>query len=125
RSIGIGHRLTQPSSSRSSSRCWHVWAVPSFAVPAYVPPLRDIRFVLANVVDLPGLSDLEAYRHADPETCFGLIDEAGRFLAEVFGPLNTVGDRVGSVLDAAGNVVTPPGFRDAYRRYVDAGWGAV
>jgi alkylation response protein AidB-like acyl-CoA dehydrogenase len=94
-------------------------------VPAYVPPLRDIRFVLANVVDLPGLSDLEAYRHADPETCFGLIDEAGRFLAEVFGPLNTVGDRVGSVLDAAGNVVTPPGFRDAYRRYVDAGWGAV
>ena len=41
------------------------------------------------------------------------------------GPLNRVGDTVGSGLDSDGNVVTPPGFREAYRRYVDAGWGAV
>jgi alkylation response protein AidB-like acyl-CoA dehydrogenase len=93
-------------------------------VADYVPPSRDIRFVLEHVVDLAGLAALPAYRHADSETCFGLIDEAGRFLAEVFAPLNVVGDQVGSVL-ADGNVVTPPGFRDAYRRYVDAGWGAV
>ena len=91
----------------------------------YVPPFRDIRFVLSNVVDLPGLAALEAYRHADPDTCFGLIDEAGRFLAEVFGPLNTIGDRFGSVLRPDGTVETPPGFREAYRRYVDSGWGAV
>lgn len=94
-------------------------------MPDYVPPLRDIRFVLEHVVDLPGLASLPAYVHADPEMCFGLIDEAGRFLADVFAPLNVVGDRVGSVLDPDGNVVTPPGFRDAYRRYVEAGWGAV
>ncbi|HEX3541814.1 MAG TPA: acyl-CoA dehydrogenase [Acidimicrobiales bacterium] len=94
-------------------------------MPDYVPPFRDIRFVLEQVADLPSLAKLAAYQHADPDTCFGLIDEAGRFLADVFGPLNTVGDRVGSVLTADGEVKTPPGFREAYQRYVDAGWGAV
>ncbi|MDQ1439803.1 MAG: 3-(methylsulfanyl)propanoyl-CoA dehydrogenase [Acidimicrobiaceae bacterium] len=94
-------------------------------MPDYAPPFRDIRFVLEQIVDLPGLAKLEAYQHADPDTCFGIIEEAGRFLAEVFGPLNRIGDQVGSVLDQAGNVVTPPGFRQAYQAYVDAGWGAV
>jgi alkylation response protein AidB-like acyl-CoA dehydrogenase len=94
-------------------------------VPDYAPPFRDIRFVLDHVVDLPGLTQLEAFGHADADTCRGVIEEAGRFLAQVFGPLNRVGDRVGSVLDDAGNVVTPPGFRDAYAAYVDAGWGSV
>jgi alkylation response protein AidB-like acyl-CoA dehydrogenase len=94
-------------------------------VPDYAPPFRDIRFVLERVVDLQGLAKLEAYHHADPDTCFGIIEEAGRFLAEVFGPLNRIGDQVGSILDHAGNVVTPPGFRQAYQAYVDAGWGAV
>ena len=65
-------------------------------MPDYVPPFRDIRFVLEQVVDLPGLAKLEAYQHADPDSCFGIIDGAGRFLAEVFGPLNAVGDRIGA-----------------------------
>src|SRR5713101_900122 len=91
----------------------------------YVPPLNDIRFVLEHVVDLPGLAKLEPYRHADPETVFGIIEESGRFMAEVLGPLNRIGDTVGSQLDDDGNVTTPPGFKHAYDQYVDAGWGAV
>ena len=91
----------------------------------YVPPLRDIRFVLEQLVDLRGLSKLEAYGHADPGTVLGVIEESGRFMAEVVGPLNRVGDTAGSTLDGDGNVTTPPGFRETYRQYVDAGWGAV
>jgi 3-(methylthio)propanoyl-CoA dehydrogenase len=91
----------------------------------YVPPLRDIRFVLEQLVDLDGLSKLEAYAHADPDTVLGVIEESGRFMAEVVGPLNQVSDTAGSTLDGDGNVTTPPGFREAYRQYVDAGWGAV
>src|SRR6516164_9750994 len=91
----------------------------------YVPPLRDIRFVLEQLVDLRGLSKLEAYGHADPGTVLGVIEESGRFMAEVVGPLNRVGDTAGSTLDGDGNVTTPPGFRETYRHYVDAGWGAV
>ena len=91
----------------------------------YVPPLRDIRFVLEQLVDLDGLSKLEAYGHADPDTVFGVIEESGRFMADVVGPLNRPGDAVGSTLDGDGKVTTPPGFSEAYRQYVDAGWGAV
>jgi 3-(methylthio)propanoyl-CoA dehydrogenase len=91
----------------------------------YVPPLRDIRFVLDQIVDLHGLSKLGAFAHADPDTVLGVIEESGRFMAEVVGPLNQVGDTAGSTLDGDGNVTTPPGFREAYRQYVDAGWGAV
>ena len=91
----------------------------------YVPPLRDIRFVLEQLVDLPSLFKLEPYHHADPGTVFGVIEESGRFMADVLGPLNRVGDTVGSTLDSDGKVTTPPGFSEAYRQYVHAGWGAV
>jgi 3-(methylsulfanyl)propanoyl-CoA dehydrogenase len=91
----------------------------------YVPPLRDIRFVLEQLADLPGLCKLGAFAHVDPDTVAGVIEESGRFAAGVVGPLNRVGDTVGCVLDSAGNVTTPPGFTDAYEQYVEAGWGAV
>jgi alkylation response protein AidB-like acyl-CoA dehydrogenase len=91
----------------------------------YVPPLRDIRFVLEQLVELDGLSKLEAFAHADPETVFGVLEESGRFMADVVGPLNRIGDTAGSTYDGDGQVSTPPGFREAYRQYVDAGWGAV
>ena len=91
----------------------------------YVPPLRDIRFVLEQLVNLDGLSKLKAYGHADPDTVFGVLEESGRFMADVVGPLNRPGDAIGSTLDGDGKVTTPPGFSEAYRQYVDAGWGAV
>ena len=46
-------------------------------------------------------------------------------MADVMAPLNRVGDAIGSRLDEKGRVTTPPGFREAYRQYVAAGWGAV
>ena len=91
----------------------------------YVPPLRDIRFVLEQLADLHGLSKLKAYEHADPDTVLGVIEESGRFMADVIGPLNRTGDTVGCTLGDDGQVTTPPGFSEAYRQYVDAGWGAV
>ena len=91
----------------------------------YVPPLRDIRFVLEQLIDLDGLSKLEAYAHADPETVLGVIEESGQFMAEVVAPVNLAGDTVGSTLDGDGNVKTPPGFKEAYQQYVEAGWGSV
>ena len=92
---------------------------------SYVPPLRDIRFVLEQLIDLDGLSKLEAFCHADADIVLRAIEESGRFMADVVGPLNQVGDTAGSTLDGDGTVTTPPGFREAYRQYVEAGWGAV
>ena len=91
----------------------------------YVPPLADIRFALDDLVDLAALTKLPAFAHADPETIHGVLEEAGRFVAEVLAPLNVVGDRHHSRRNDDGSVTTPPGFADAYQQYVAAGWGAV
>ena len=92
----------------------------------YSPPMRDIGFALEQVTDLGALAKLPVFAHADPATVLGLLEEFGRFVAEVVAPLDRVGDTVGSRHDpATGAVTTPPGFADAYRRYVDAGWGSV
>ncbi len=91
----------------------------------YTPPLRDIKFVLSNIVDLAELATLEGFQHADPDTVFGALDEGGRFMAEVVAPTNTIGDTEGVTLSDDGIVVTPGEFKNAYRAYVEAGWGAV
>ena len=92
----------------------------------YRAPLRDVRFALEHLVDLRALSKLPSFEHADPDTVYGLLEEFGRFVSEVLAPIDRTGDTVGSTFDAASNeVTTPPGWADAYRKYVDAGWGSV
>ncbi len=90
----------------------------------YVAPLRDMRFVLEHVVGLEELAKLEGFEHADPESVFGVLEEFGRLMSEVWSPTNPVGDAAGSTL-VDGVVHTPPGFAEAYARYVEAGWPAV
>jgi alkylation response protein AidB-like acyl-CoA dehydrogenase len=91
----------------------------------YAAPLADMRFVLENVVDLPGLAKLPGFEHADPEMVHGALEEAGRFFAQQFAPLNRIGDEQHSRRNDDGSVTTPDGFKAAYQRYVDAGWGGV
>jgi alkylation response protein AidB-like acyl-CoA dehydrogenase len=92
----------------------------------YLPPHRDIDFVLDNLVDLDEICQLDTYKHTDPDTLKSVLEEYGRWVAEQVAPLNRVGDEVGCTHDAAANTVTtPPGFTDAYAQYVEAGWGAV
>jgi alkylation response protein AidB-like acyl-CoA dehydrogenase len=94
----------------------------------YAPPLRDIRFVLERIVDAESLATLPRWADvgADVETIMGLLEEYGRFVTEVLAPLNRVGDTHGAQHDpATGAVTTPPGWGDAYRKYVEGGWGSV
>jgi len=95
-------------------------------VADYRPPLRDIRFVLEHLTDVGALCELPAFEGLDPDTIDGVLEENARFIAEVIAPLNRVGDVEGSQHDPATNEVrTPTGFIDAYRRYVEGGWGGV
>jgi len=92
----------------------------------YRPPLRDIAFVLRHLVDLDALTQLDPFAHADVETVLGLLDENARFVTAEIAPLNRIGDLEGSVHDAETNAVhTAPGFKEAYARFVEAGWGGV
>jgi len=94
-------------------------------VNEYSAPFEDIAFVLNHIVGIGELAEIPLFAHADPETITGVIEEAGRFMSEVVAPLNRIGDTQGSRLGADGSVTTPDGFKEAYARYVEAGWGAV
>ena len=87
--------------------------------------LDEIAFNLHHVADLDGLAALDGFEHVEPEVVDQLLAEAARFAQEVIAPLNRVGDTEGARRLDDGSVVTPTGFREAYRAYVQAGWGAV
>ncbi len=91
----------------------------------YRTPLADIRFTLRNVVDFDALTGLEGFAHADPDLVDGLLNEAARFFEQVVAPTNRDGDTVGSRRNDDGSVTAAPGLKEAYRLYVEAGWGGV
>ncbi|MDH3752964.1 MAG: acyl-CoA dehydrogenase family protein, partial [Acidimicrobiia bacterium] len=84
-----------------------------------------MRFALENLAGLDDVLALEAFDWLDPATVHSVVDEAGRFMAEVIAPLNRVGDQRGSVRHDDGSISTPDGFAAAYSKYVDAGWCGV
>ena len=96
-------------------------------MPTYNPPLRDMQFVLHEVFAVS--DEFKAMpRHADVDvdTINAILDEAGKFAAEVTFPLNISGDTEGCHLDQQTHeVTTPKGFKEAYARYVEGGWAAL
>lgn len=96
-------------------------------MPSYTPPLRDIQFVLHEVFNATGeLSAIAAYAEADRDTMNAVLEEGGKFAAEVIQPLNLSGDAQGCTLDKTTHEVTPPaGYAEAYRQYVEGGWPAL
>ncbi len=90
----------------------------------YRPPLADLRFSLDLVA--PHLHTLAGFEHADPSTVDELLIEFGRLCTAVIAPTNETGDREGLTVDiAASTIATPAGFAEAYKAYVEGGWGAV
>tara|TARA_B100001105_G_scaffold18694_1_gene13592 strand:+ start:4735 stop:6537 length:1803 start_codon:yes stop_codon:yes gene_type:complete len=90
----------------------------------YRPPLGDIRLVLDEISDITAICDLPGFEHVDVETIHGILDEMGRFVAEVVAPVNRIGDEQGcSVTD--GVVTVPDEFGVAWDKFVESGWSAI
>ena len=96
-------------------------------MPSYHPPLRDMRFVLHELLGaVEHLQEIPAHAELDASTVDAVLEEGGRFAAEVLMPLNQSGDREGCLLDPATHEVrTPAGFKQAYAQYVAGGWPAL
>jgi hypothetical protein len=96
-------------------------------MPVYNPPLRDMQFVMHEVLDLPAaFKQLPPHADIDADTMNAVLEEAGKFAAEVAFPLNRIGDEQGCSLDKTSHEVkTPEGFKEAYTQYVQGGWPAL
>jgi len=92
---------------------------------AYRAPLKEMRFLVHELVGLERLAELPQWADITPELLDQILDEAARFAEGVLSPLNAIGDRVGSIRNPDGTVTTPPGFKEAYQQFVAAGWNSI
>ena len=91
----------------------------------YTPPLRDIQFVMHELLDTEGtLKQMPAHADMDVDTMNAIVEEAGKFASSVIFPLNQSGDLEGCTLHGT-EVTTPKGYKEAYRQYVEAGWASL
>ncbi len=94
-------------------------------MPSYNAPVRDTRFVINEVLDLSSYASLPGFESVTPDLVDTLVEEAGKFASEVLAPLNPIGDKQGCTRHPDGSVTTPPGFKEAYQQFQQAGWGSI
>jgi len=93
-------------------------------MPTYKAPLRDIQFLLDELLDVGQLAALPGYADATPDVLAAVIEEAAKLCESVMAPLNQTGDAEGCHYEN-GVVRTPAGFREAYDAYRAGGWPAM
>ena len=96
-------------------------------MPHYHPPLRDMHFVLHELLHVADeLKLMPRHAEVDADTINAVLEEGGKFAAEVIFPINLSGDQEGCTHDKTTHAVRPPkGFKEAYAQYVEGGWPAM
>tara|TARA_B000000557_G_scaffold258724_1_gene253566 strand:+ start:1659 stop:2810 length:1152 start_codon:yes stop_codon:yes gene_type:complete len=93
-------------------------------MPDYKAPLRDMRFVLNEVLDLDGHYAKLGLEEVNSELLNAFLEEGAKFAENELAPLNRSGDEEGCHFEN-GVVTTPKGFKEAYAKYVEGGWPAM
>ena len=96
-------------------------------MPSYNPPLRDMQFLMHEVFKVTETyQQIPKYAEVDTDTINAVVEEAGKFAANVTFPLNISGDEEGCTLNKETHeVTTPKGFKQAYAQFIEGGWPAL
>jgi 3-(methylthio)propanoyl-CoA dehydrogenase len=90
----------------------------------YRAPVKDIRFVLDELIGTEMLRACPDFAEFSSETSDAVLGEAARFAETVLEPLCKSGDREGARWSADG-VTMPSGFKEAYQQFCESGWPAL
>lgn len=90
----------------------------------YKAPLADISFTLNHVAGFSKLLERGLFDDLEMDTVGAILEEAARFAEEELAPTNRTGDVQGAKL-VNGTVIMPQGVTEAYRKWVDGGWGSL
>jgi alkylation response protein AidB-like acyl-CoA dehydrogenase len=92
---------------------------------AYAAPVKDHAFLLRDVLKIDRYANLPGFADASMDLVQQIVEEGGRFAAEVLAPINRTGDQEGCTWHQDNTVTTPTGWKEAYRQMVEAGWPAL
>jgi butyryl-CoA dehydrogenase len=90
----------------------------------YRPPVDEMMFTLQHVAGLERSIHEGLYPEIDLDLVGSVLEEAGKFAAGQIAPLNRVGDKLGTPLKD-GAVTMPPGWKEVYSAWAEAGWNAL
>jgi len=94
-------------------------------MPEYKAPLRDIKFVIEDVLNISShYENLAGAEEATPDMVMAILEEGAKFAEKVLSPLNRIGDQQGCTFND-GVVTTPDGFKEAYAQFVEGGWPSL
>ena len=88
----------------------------------YEAPVKDLNFVIKNLINLDELSNIPDYQEFSDDLIDAILEEAGKIGSEVLDPCNLSGDHEGSKRLDNGEVKTPAGYKEAYESLRDGGW---
>ncbi|MEN5113102.1 acyl-CoA dehydrogenase C-terminal domain-containing protein [Brevundimonas diminuta] len=91
---------------------------------AYKAPVRDLSFVLHDVLQVENFGNLLPDADLSRDLIDQIVEEGGKFAEEIIAPINRTGDQEGCHIE--GDVVTTPkGWKEAYHQMVEAGWPSL
>ena len=92
----------------------------------YTPPIRDMQFVLHELLEVEKqYQQMPRHHEVSHDLIDQVLEEGGKFCAEVLYPLNRSGDEEGCTLSGDGVVTTPAGFKEAWQKFRDGHWPSL
>jgi hypothetical protein len=88
---------------------------------SYIAPVKDMLFNIEHLAGIDQIAQLPGMEDAGLETAQAVLEEAAKFCEGVLAPLNWEGDKNPSTWKD-GVVTAAPGFKQAFKQYVEAGW---
>ena len=93
-------------------------------MPSYTAPLEDMMFLFEKLRDNENYNELEKYKEVNPDLVKDILEEAAKINQNLILPLAKAGDENPAVLEN-GVVRTPPGYKEAYQKYIEDGWTSL